>query len=434
MNARFGPSPPLRGQIPVPSDKSLSHRAAIIGAMAPEPVCVRNYLHAADTDSTLAAIRDLGAIVHEQPGELVIRGVGLRHAQQPAARIDVGNAGTLMRLLPGWLALQQGKVFKLDGDDSIRRRPVDRIAQPLELMGARIEARDGRFPPFTVTGAPLTGIEYELPIPSAQVKSCLLLAGLATEMTAVLEPIPSRDHTERMLLRAGAPISREGDPKSGYRTTVGNLDELGVGELAVPGDPSSAAFLITAGVLVPGSRFVLHDVGVNWTRSGFIRILERMGAIVLADLEPVGTFVSSEPASDVDVSHGPILGVTVEAHEVPLAIDELPLVALLGVFAEGETVVTGAAELRVKESDRISAVVEGLRGLGAAIEATHDGFAVQGTGRLRGGRLLARGDHRMALLGAVAGLASEEGVEVVGMEAAAVSYPGLGDDLGRLAA
>jgi 3-phosphoshikimate 1-carboxyvinyltransferase len=434
VNARFDPAGPLRGQLRVPADKSISHRAAILGAMAPEPVCVRNYLHAADTDSTLAAIRELGAIVHEQPDELVVRGVGLRHALQPPARIDVGNAGTLMRLLPGWLALQQGKVFKLDGDESIRRRPVDRIAEPLELMGARIEAREGRYPPFTIEGAPLTGIDYELPVASAQVKSCLLLAGLGTDLTAVAEPLPSRDHTERMLLAADAPVERRGDPQSGYETSVGNVDELALEEVEIPGDPSSAAFLIAAGVLVHGSRFVLEQVGVNWTRCGFLRILERMGAIVLADLEPVGEFSAREPTSDIDVSYGPIVGVSVEPHEVPLAIDELPLVALLGAFAEGETVVRGAGELRLKESDRITAVVEGLRGLGASIEATADGFVVQGTGSLRGGRLHAGGDHRMALLGAVAGLASERGVEVVGMEAADVSYPGFETQLSRLAA
>ena len=431
---RFEPSGRLRGQIRVPADKSISHRAAIVAAMAPEPVCIRNYLQAADTTSTLQALQTLGAIIHEQPDELIVRGVGLRHAQQPAARIDVGNAGTLMRLLPGWLALQQGKTFKLDGDDSIRRRPIDRIAVPLRAMGARIDAREGRFPPFTVEGAPLRGIEYELPVASAQVKSCLLLAGLGTDETAITEPVPSRDHTERMLLAAEAPVTREGDPESGYRITVGNVDELELGTIEVPGDPSSAAFLIAAGVLVRGSRFVLEAVGVNWTRAGFLRILERMGAIVLADLEPVGEFSEREPVSDIDVSFGPIVGTTVEAHEVPLAIDELPLVALLGAFAEGETVVRGAAELRVKESDRITSVVAGLRGLGASIEATPDGFVVQGAGALRGGRLNAHGDHRLALLGAVAGLASENGVEVIGMEAADVSYPGFARDLARLAA
>lgn len=418
----------------MPPDKSISHRAALIAAMSPEPVRIHNYLAAADTQSTLAAIRQLGAIVDRRGDELVIRGVGLRHAQMPAERIDVGNAGTLMRLLPGWLALQQGKRFKLDGDDSIRRRPVDRIAEPLELMGAVIEAREGRFPPFTVHGAPLAGIEYELPVASAQVKSCVLLAGLATAQTSVVEALPARDHTERMLIAAGAPLEREGDSARGYRTTVGNLDELALEQIRVPGDLSSAAFLIAAGVLVKGSRLVLEDVGVNWTRSGFLRILERMGAIVLGELEPVGGFSETEPVCDLDVSHGPLEATTVEPEEVPLAIDELPLVALLGSFAEGDTEVRGAAELRVKESNRIEALVDGLRGLGAQIEATSDGFVVHGQGRLRGGRLYAHGDHRLALLGAVAGLASAEGVEVVGIDAAEVSYPNFGGDLARLAA
>jgi 3-phosphoshikimate 1-carboxyvinyltransferase len=214
---------------------------------------------------------------------------------------------------------------------------------------------------------------------------------------------------------------------------VGNTDELELDELDIPGDPSSAAFLIAAGVLVKGSRLVLEDVGVNWTRTGFMRILERMGAIVLGELEPPGEFTAAEPVCELDVSAGPIEGTTVEPEEVPLAIDELPLVALLGCYAEGETVVRGAGELRVKESDRIEAVALGLRGLGADIETAADGFQVRGTGGLRGGRLHARGDHRLALLGAVAGLASTEGVEVIGMDAADVSYPGFARDLAALA-
>jgi 3-phosphoshikimate 1-carboxyvinyltransferase len=269
-------------------------------------------------------------------------------------------------------------------------------------------------------------------VASAQVKSCVLLAGLVTDATTVIEPIPSRDHTERLLLRAGACLTRDGDARRGYWTTVRDVDELKLDRVDVPGDMSSAAFLIAAGVLVPGSRLLLESVGVNWTRTGFVRILQRMGAIVLGDLEPVGAFGEHEPVADLDVTAAPIEGTTVEAAEVPLMIDELPLVALLGCFAEGETVVNGAAELRIKESDRIASVVDGLRGLGAEIEAAPDGFAVHGTGGLRGGRIDAHGDHRLALLGAVAGLASDEGVEVVGMESAAVSYPGFGEDVARL--
>jgi 3-phosphoshikimate 1-carboxyvinyltransferase len=432
VNARFEPADRLRARLRVPADKSISHRAAIIAAMSAEPVQIRNYLDAADTRSTLDAVRSLGAVVEQRADSLVIRGVGLRHAQPQAGRIDVGNAGTLMRLLPGWLAGQEGRAFELDGDESIRRRPVDRIGEPLELMGARIDAREGRFPPFTVHGAALRGVEYRLPVASAQVKSCVLLAGLLTNRTTVVEPVPSRDHTERMLLRAGAAVERRADHSGEHRITVAGADELELGEVDVPGDFSSAAYMITAGVLVAGSRLVLEDVGVNWTRTGFLRILERMGAVVRCDPEPVGAFAPEEPASDLDVSAGPLEATIVEGEEVPLAIDELPLVALLGCFAEGETIVRGAGELRVKESDRIATVVEGLRGLGAEIDAASDGFVVRGTGSLRGGALDAHGDHRLAMLGAVAGLASEEGVEVVGMEAAEVSYPTFASDVAAL--
>jgi 3-phosphoshikimate 1-carboxyvinyltransferase len=435
VNVRFGGGRDrirLRGHIAPPADKSISHRAAIVGAMASEPVRVTNYLDAADTRSSLQAVRDLGAIVEARRDELLIRGVGMRNAIAPEGAIDVGNAGTLMRLLPGWLAFQQGGTFTLDGDDSIRRRPVDRIAGPLREMGAQVDAREGRFAPFTVHGASLRGIDYELPVASAQVKACVLLAGLATDRTSVREAIATRDHTERMLLAAGARVGREALPGGGYVSSVGNCDELEIEHIAVPGDMSSAAFLIAAGVLVPGSRLVLDGVGVNWTRTGFLAIAQRMGAVVAGELEEAGAFAAVEPVCDLDVSSGPIEATTVEADEVPLAIDELPLVALLGCFAEGETVVRGAGELRVKESDRIATVVDGLRGLGADIEAFDDGFAVRGTGGLRGGRLEAHGDHRLALLGAVAGVASREGVEVVGMGAADVSYPGFIDDLASL--
>jgi 3-phosphoshikimate 1-carboxyvinyltransferase len=425
---RFAPGGPLKGTLTAPPDKSLSHRAALLAAMSDEPVSITGYLDAADTNSTLAAVQALGALVERRDGSLVVRGAGLR-AAAPADVIDVGNAGTLMRLLPGWLAGQADGRWTLDGDASIRRRPVDRIAEPLERMGARIDAREGRFPPFTVTGTALSGIEYELPVASAQVKSCVLLAGLlASGLTTVVEPKPSRDHTERMLAAAGARITRDG-----ARLTVAAQDELELGALHVPGDPSSAAFHAAAAVLVPGSRIVIAGMGANWTRTGFFRILRRMGGIVVGPLEdPRAGVPAEEPVCELDIAAGPLVGTAVEPEEVPLAIDELPLVALLGCFAEGSTVVRGAGELRLKESDRIATVVDGLRALGADIEATEDGFAVQGTGGLRGGVLEAHGDHRLAMLGAVAGLASRDGVDVVGMEAAAVSYPGFAADLEAL--
>jgi 3-phosphoshikimate 1-carboxyvinyltransferase len=429
MNMRFEPANGLSGELRAPADKSISHRAALLGAMASEPVHIQRYLHAADTTSTLDAVRALGGLVEVHGEDLIIRGTGLREAREPDATIDVGNAGTLLRLLPGWLAAQEGSTFTLDGDESIRRRPVDRIAEPLRQMGAELTARDGRFTPLEIRGARLRAISCELPVASAQVKSCILLAALTADgATTVGEPARSRDHTERMLLRAGVTIHR-----NGLHVTVVNADELLLERVTVPGDPSSAAFMIAAGVLVPGSRLLIGDVGVNWTRTGFIRIVRRMRGIVLGDLEDdTGELECEEPVSDLDVAHGALEGTVVEPDEVPLAIDELPLVALLGCFAEGETVVRGAQELRVKETDRIADVVAGLRGLGADIEATEDGFAVRGSGGLRGGRIDAHGDHRLAMLGAVAGLASREGVEVLGMEAAAVSYPGFVDDLQRL--
>jgi 3-phosphoshikimate 1-carboxyvinyltransferase len=430
VNVRFDPVRRLRGTIEPPADKSISHRAAILGAMASEPVRVRNYLEAADTTSTLNAMRALGALVEQREHELVIRGVGLREARVPEEPIDVGNAGTLMRLLPGWLASQDGNSYRLDGDASIRRRPVDRIREPLELMGARIEATGGRLPPFTVHGARLHSIAYELPVASAQVKSCTMLAALAADgATTITEPAPSRDHTERMLLGAGATVRR-----NGRHLTVVNADELTPDEIVVPGDMSSAAFAIAAGALIGGSRLLVRNVNVNHTRVGFVRILQRMGGIVLGELEddPGDELPVDEPVEDLDVAAGPLVGTTVEPEEVPLAIDELPLVALLGCFAEGETVVRGAQELRLKESDRIATVVEGLRGLGAEIEATADGFVVTGTGGLSGGTMASHGDHRLAMMGAIAGMASRDGVEVVDMDAAAVSYPRFMDDFAAL--
>ncbi len=429
---RFEPISRLRGAVVAPPDKSISHRAALIGAMASAPVRVTGYLDAADTNSTLAAVERLGAHVERGPDELVVHGAGLRAAREVDGPIDVGNAGTLMRLLPGWLAAQEGRSWTLDGDSSIRRRPVDRIAEPLRRMGAEIEATDERFPPFTVHGTRLHAIHYELPMASAQVKSCVLLAGLSADgPTTVSEPAPSRDHTERMLAGAGVQVERHG-----RHVTVNAADELALDHVHVPGDPSSAAFWLAAAALIPGARVVVRNMGVNWTRIGFVRILQRMGGVVAGELEdpdPI-TVPLAEPVSDVEVAGGPLQATVVEPDEVPLAIDELPLVALLGCFAEGETVITGAHELRVKESDRIATVIEALTALGGEAEPTDDGMVVRGTGGLRGGVVRSHGDHRLAMLGAIAGLASREGVEVVGMEAADVSYPGFVADLRTLTA
>jgi len=426
---RFEPSGPLRGDLRPPADKSVSHRAALIAAMSEGETTIEGYLDAADTRSTLAAVEALGATIEGAGGDsldpsLRVRGTGLRGAAPTS--IDVGNAGTLLRLLPGWLAGQETGAWTLDGDDSIRRRPVDRVVVPLREMGARLECRDGRLPPLRIEAAPLRGIAYELPVASAQVKSCLLFAGLLAEgETTVVEPLPSRDHSERMLAAAGAEVER-GDRTVSIRPAA----RLEPGEIAVPADFSSAAFFVVAGLLVAGSEVVLSGVGLNPTRTGLLEILARMGAEI--EVEPEGER-GGEPSGRLRVRPAPLRGTEVGGADVPLAIDELPLVALAACFAEGATTIRDAAELRRKESDRIATVAAALTALGATVETSEDGMRIEGGSGLRGGAIESHGDHRIAMLGAVAGLASREGVEVAGMDAAAVSYPGFEADLASLA-
>lgn len=427
----------LRGALRPPADKSISHRAAMIAAMGEGETEVVGYLDAADTRSTLAAVQALGArLVHEERATTVVEetdglgaptlriaGVGLRGARP--ASIDVGNAGTLLRLLPGWLAGQPEGRWTLDGDDSIRRRPVDRIADPLRLMGAALESDLG-LPPLRIEAAPLHGFTYTLPMASAQVKSCLLFAGLLAEgTTRIVEPLPTRDHTERMLAAAGAMVSREGDT-----VIVEPAELLRPGRIVVPADFSSAAFFIVAATLVPGSDVLLHDVGLNPTRTGLLAILERMGAAAI-EITPKGE-EGGEPIGDVRVGHSELRACEVGGADVPLAIDELPLVALAACFAEGTTTIREAGELRRKESDRIAVVTDALRALGGAVEATDDGMVIEGGGGLRGGAIDSHGDHRIAMLGAIAGAASSDGVEVANMAAAEVSYPGFEVDLHSL--
>ncbi|HEX7058409.1 MAG TPA: 3-phosphoshikimate 1-carboxyvinyltransferase [Solirubrobacterales bacterium] len=425
--ARFEPTGPLRGSLRPPADKSISHRAALIAAMGEGDSEVVGYLDSADTRSTLAAVAALGAGLEPRAAALEptmkISGIGLRDVS--SAEIDVGNAGTLLRLLPGWLAGQEEGTWALDGDESIRRRPVDRVAEPLRLMGARLRCRDDRLPPLEIEGAPLHGISYELPVASAQVKSCLLFAGLLAEgETRVVEPLPTRDHSERMLAAAGAEIARDGGA-----VRVRPTARLEPNRIVVPTDFSSAAFPMVAALLVGGSDIELVEVGLNPTRTGLLAILQRMGATI--DLELEGE-EGGEPIGRIRIRASELRGTEVGGAEVPLAIDELPLVALAACFAEGTTTIRDAAELRRKESDRIVTVTAALTALGGRVEPTEDGMIVEGTGGLRGGAIESHGDHRIAMLGAVAGLASEEGVEVADMGAAAVSYPGFEADLASL--
>jgi 3-phosphoshikimate 1-carboxyvinyltransferase len=430
---RFDPSGPLRGSLRPPADKSISHRAALIAAMAEGETRIEGYLDAADTRSTLAAVGALGARIEagtDLSADLRIGGVGLR-GPSPAA-IDVGNAGTLLRLLPGWLAGQEGGRWTLDGDDSIRRRPVDRVAAPLREMGADLSCRDDRLPPLEIRGAALRGIEYELPVASAQVKSCLLFAGLlATRETRIVEPLPTRDHSERLLAAAGARVHREeaAGGQGGGTVVIEPARRLEVDRIVVPADLSSAAFFIVAGLLVGGSEVSIPGVGLNPTRTGLLTILTRMGAEIEVS---AGGEEGGEPIGDLRVAATDLRATEVGGAEVPLAIDELPLVALAACFAEGTTTIRDAAELRRKESDRVATVSAALTALGGEVEATDDGLVVTGGGGLRGGTIDSHGDHRIAMLGAVAGLASREGVEVRGMDAAAVSYPSFEADLATL--
>jgi 3-phosphoshikimate 1-carboxyvinyltransferase len=428
MVTRFDPSGPLRGRLRPPSDKSISHRAALIAAMGDGETAVEGYLDSADTRSTLAAVEALGAEVEGVDSAAVaptirIRGVGLRGAA-PAA-VDVGNAGTLLRLLPGWLAGQETGEWTVDGDESIRRRPVDRIVEPLRQMGALLRCREDRLTPLEIESAPLRGIDYAMPVASAQVKSCLLFAGLLADgETRVIESLPSRDHTERMLAAAGAEVRHERGTVS-----VRRAERLEPAAIAVPADFSSASFFLVAALLVAGSDVVLKGVGLNPTRAGLLTILERMGADF--EVEPEGSR-GGEPIGLIRVRPAELRGTEVSGAEIPLAIDELPLVALAACFATGTTTIRDAAELRRKESDRIATVTEALSALGATVEASEDGMAIEGGGGLGGGAVDSHGDHRIAMLGAIAGLASREGVVVEGMDAAAVSYPGFESDLASL--
>ncbi|MBA3433660.1 MAG: 3-phosphoshikimate 1-carboxyvinyltransferase [Actinobacteria bacterium] len=414
---RIEPVPALVGHVAVPGDKSISHRAVLVGSICEDKTLISGFGRSADTEATLTAVRALGVEIEEQDVDtLTVHGVGLRGLSAPAQALDCGNAGTLMRLLSGILAGQDGR-FELVGDESLSARPMERVAEPLRRMGAQIETTDGHAP-LVVEGALLTAIDYELPVASAQIKSAVLLAGLLADgETTVVEPLPTRDHTERLLERAGAAITRR--PQS---VSVRGAERLALGEIEIPGDFSSAAPLLVAAAIVPGSALTVHGVGLNPRRTGLVDVLERMGArVAVYNRRSIG----GEPAGDIEMRSSELVGTTVSATEVPTLVDELPLFAVAACHAHGDSLVRGAAELRLKETDRIDAVAEELRRLGGHIRATADGFRIRGVpARLRGGIFDTRGDHRLAMLGAVAGVSSREGVELRGAEAVETSFPG----------
>ena len=411
------PAASLRGDLAVPGDKSITHRAFLLGAVADGDSRVSRAGMSADTLSTVDAVRALGAEVQVGGDQAVVRGAGLRGLRAPGEPVDCGNAGTLMRLLTGVLAGQEGR-FELVGDESLSRRPLDRIAEPLGLMGAQVETTDGHAP-LTIEGGRLTPIRYELPVASAQVKSCVLIAGVYASdgPTVVVEPAPTRDHTERMLEGMGVRVRR----KLG-EAAVWPADRLQPLSIEIPGDFSSAAPFVAAATLLSGSELRLHGVGINPTRTGFLTVLERMGARVsVFNRRSEG----GEPVGDLEVAATDLVATTVRAREVPTLVDELPLFALVAGMAHGDSVVQGATELRVKESDRIESVKNVLRPLGIRIETRQDGFRVRGVpSRPKGGGVVdAVGDHRIAMLAAVAGLVSRERVRIEGAESVGVSFP-----------
>ena len=433
---RIPPARTLRGDLHVPPDKSISHRAALASLLSETPVTVHNYLLAEDTLATLNAIETFHARVEHAAKTVRITGVGLKNAPEPTNVVDARNSGTLVRIILG-IAAGLGSFACFTGDESLRGRPMGRVVEPLRSMGAEIRGAGGgkRLPVAVLgNGGGLRGYEHVLPVASAQVKSCLLFAGLfADRPVVVAEPGRSRDHTERLLGACGVEVVVEEDGPSSRRVRVEPPEELRVPvRIEVPGDFSSAAFWIVAALLVPEGEVRIRKVGLNPTRTRFLDILGRMGAEV--EIHGVDENAIGEPVGEIVARHSRLKATVVGPEDVPGAVDELPLLALLGAFAEGKTAVSGAEELRVKETDRIRAVCEEFRKVGVEIEERPDGFVVVGDPErgILGGRASSRGDHRIGMGLSVAGLGSRGGAEVEDLEAASVSYPGFLRDLEQL--
>ena len=406
----------IAGRVRVPGDKSISHRALMFGAIATGTTQVEGFLEGEDCLATLRAVASLGVNVQRPaPGEVVIEGVGLRGLGRPRSVLDMGNAGTAMRLFMGLLAAQ-GFDSELIGDESLMRRPMERVAKPLRAMGAQIETQDGRPPVRIRGGAALRGLRYEMPMASAQVKSAILLAGLYAEgETTVVEPAVTRDHTERMLQSFGANVVARGGS-----ATVLPAAQLEAARISVPGDFSSAAFFIVAACIGAREPFVIEGVGVNPTRTGLLEMLALMGA----DLRLVNhRSAGAEPVADIEVRPARLRGIRVPERLVPLAIDEFPAFFIAAACADGETVVTGAEELRVKESDRIAVMARGLDALGVPNEVRADGLSIEG-GPFGGGVVDSHGDHRVAMSFAVASLRASAPIEIRDVANVGTSFPG----------
>lgn len=405
----------------MPGDKSISHRLALFGAVAFGDTKVHNFSEAADCQSTLGCLEALGVAVVREPGLLTLRGQGFEALREPARPLDAGNSGSTLRMLSGILA---GRPFKatITGDESLRRRPVERVAAPLRAMGAKLNATDGR-PPLTIEGGALHGIDWQLEVASAQAKTAVLLAGLqARGRTSVSEPQQSRDHTERLLPAFGVTLAREGN-----RIAVEGGARLQGAELTVPGDASSAAFLVVAALLVPDSEVRIEGVSLNPGRTAFIEVLREMGAAI----ETHATETGPEPSGTIVARSSSLRGTQLGPERVPALIDEIPALAVAGALARGSFSVRGARELRVKESDRIATLAEGLRRMGASLEEHDDGLTLHGGSQLRGARVRSHGDHRIAMALAVAGLVATGETEIEGADCVAVSFPGFFEAVAR---
>jgi 3-phosphoshikimate 1-carboxyvinyltransferase len=406
----------VAGRVAVPGDKSISHRAALIGALASGTTTITGFLHSADCRATLAALRALGVAIEADTDNVIrIQGRGGAPFQAPAKPLDLGNSGTSIRLLAGLLA-GQGIPAVLTGDDSLRARPMGRVTEPLRAMGSRIDDKDWHAP-LRLNGGALHGIRYRLPVASAQVKSALLLAGLHADGETWVESAPTRDHTERMLEDFGVRLLRD---DAGIGVTRCDWSTIAGRPIRVPGDASSAAFFAVGAALVPGATVVLEGIGMNPGRTGFLEILRRMGATVVSGTE---TQSGGEPSADVTVTGGPLHGVSIAAPEIPGLIDEIPALLVAAACAEGETVLDGAGELRHKESDRLAAMAEGLRALGGMVDERPEGLQITG-GPLKSGTVNARGDHRVAMAFVIAGTRADGPVRIQDCSTIDTSFPG----------
>ena len=415
----------LKGEIQVPGDKSISHRAVMLGSLAKGTTRITGFLQGADCLSTISCFEKMGVSIENTGDTVLVHGRGMRGLEKPEGVLDCGNSGTTMRLISGILSAQDFDVT-LTGDASIQKRPMKRIMDPLSRMGASIKSLPGNgCAPLYIQGRPLTGIHYASPVASAQVKSSVLLAGLyADGETAVKEPSLSRDHTERMLGLFGADIASEGTT-----ARITPAKELFAADIQVPGDISSAAYFIAAGLIVPGSQILIKNVGINPTRAGILEVCRKMGGDIRMLNRNEGR---GEPTADLLVTHSILKGTVIEGDIIPTLIDELPVIAAMACFAEGETIIRDASELKVKESNRIAVMAQNLTAMGAQVQETDDGLRILGGRPLHGAVIDSHDDHRIAMTFAVAALCSQGETKIQGRECVNISYPAFYKDLGSL--